>query len=107
MKLNLGPGYVPKFIRSGFVMSLPTAGEGVHKFLFRLATSAPPLEKRRENPRRSPTICPWLRTLRFGARNHGGNRRLAGSCVDAKRPAGLLFTARGKYSQGPLPLVSG
>ena len=99
MKLNLGPGYVPEFIRNGFCMRLPTAGEGVHKFLFRLARVLSSLANRSENPERSPSICSWLRTLRFGARNHGSNRGFAGSCVEAKRS--LLFTPRENMVKAP------
>jgi hypothetical protein len=89
MKLNLGPGYVPEFIRNGFCMRLPTAGEGVHKFLFRLARMLHPW-------RTEASIRNALHQFARGCGRYVSEREITAAIEDSR--------AHAWTPKGPLPL---
>ena len=92
MKLNLGPGYVPEFIRNGFCMRLPTAGEGVHKFLFRLARVLHPW-------RSEERIRDVLEQFASGCGRYVSEREITAAIEDSRAHAWTPKGRRGCYSR--------
>ena len=92
MNLNLGPGYVPEFIRNGFCMRLPTAGEGVHKFLFRLARVLHPW-------RSEERIRDVLHQFARGCGRYVSEREITAAIEDSRADAETPKGQRGCYSR--------